>query len=247
MDTQVRPSFAQALVAASLTDRVPVICDLKMRSPKEGLLVGARDPVALAVALAEAGAPALSVVTESGQFGGSLDLLSRVAREVSVPVLRKDFIKSRRDIEDTYNAGASAVLLIAAHLSQAELIDLHEEAHRFGLETLIEVHTREELERVTGMQLDVLGINNRDIVQLEMDSGTVANSEALAGQVPPGTVWVSESGIMTPQDVRRAVEAGATAVLVGTAILRADDPVAQLMAFQKAMLPVGRSELGDSA
>lgn len=231
--TRARPSFVTALLAERGRGKVPVIPDLKVRSPKEGQLI-AGDPVDLAQALVTAGAPALSVVTEGKEFAGSVDMLARVARNVNVPVLRKDFIRDPRDIQVTYEAGASAVLLIVAQLSRDELVALHDKAHQVGLETLIEVHNQQELEMVKGLRLDALGINNRDILQLELDSGTVSTTEQLASGVPPGTVLVSESGITSTDDVRRAMRAGATAVLVGTAILRAQDPTECLRAFRSA-------------
>lgn len=236
-----RPSFAAALRREQQSGRVPVIPDLKVRSPKEGELLRGRDPVRFARELAAAGAPAISVVTESERFGGSLEMLAAVAAGVDVPVLRKDFIRDPAELERSQAAGAAAVLLIAAHLAAEELAALHEEAHRRGLQTLIEVHTPEELAKVRGLELDALGINNRDILQLERDDGTVSTTERLAPLVPPGTLLVSESGIATPEDVHRAIAAGATAVLVGTAILKAADPVACLRALQMPGLYVSQA------
>ena len=157
-----------------------------------------------------------------------------------MPVLREDFIRDLRDVEATAKAGASAVLLIAAHLTSTRLAALHKGAQALGLETLIEVHTEAELMKVLdlGLRLDALGINNRDITRLETDAGTVANTERLAALVPPGTLLVSESGIGSVDDVRRAVQAGATAVLVGTALLLAADPVEAFHSFQWALQKV---------
>lgn len=237
---RARPSFTGALREARARGQVAVIPDLKVRSPKEGELIRDRDPVELARAFEAAGAPVLSVVTEEKTFGGSLTMLAQVAESVRVPVLRKDFIRDRNDLEETAQAGASAVLLIVAHLRRDQLASLHAAAHDLGLETLIEVHTEAELEMVLdlNLELDALGVNNRDIVQFETDAGTVATTERLAAMVPKTTLLISESGIMSVDDVRRAVEAGATAVLVGTALLQAEDPVKQLQAFQMALQEV---------
>lgn len=236
----VRPSFCAALRAARKCGRVAVIPDLKVRSPKEGELLRSRDPVDLALRFQAAGASALSVVTEAETFGGSLELLAQVAERVQLPVLRKDFIRDQKDLQETVEAGASAVLLIVAHLSRDELADLHQGAHDLGLETLIEVHTEAELETVLdlGLKLDTLGVNNRDIVRFETDSGTVATTERLARLIPEGTLLVSESGIGSADDVRRAALAGATAVLVGTALLQATEPTELLHAFQMALQKV---------
>lgn len=227
-----RSSFSEALRAVRRSGRMAVIPDIKVRSPKEGALLRGRDPVELAKLLEAAGAAALSVVTEEESFGGSLELLEKVCCAVQVPVLRKDFIQDETQLKESQEAGADAVLLIAAHLEGPRLARLHEAAHRLGLETLIEVHTEAELKSVIGLQLDALGINNRDILQLERDGGTVATTERLARLVPDSIVLISESGIATVDDVRRAARAGATAVLVGTAILQADDPAACLQAMQ---------------
>jgi indole-3-glycerol phosphate synthase len=222
----LQQALRRAQARAACTGLFPVIPDIKLRSPKAGDLLGDRDPVALASALAAAGAPALSVVTETAHFGGSLSLLRAVAAAVQIPVLCKDFIRTPSDIAAAAHAGAAAVLLIAAHLPPPLLAELHEEAHDLGLETVVEVHTAEELQRVLSLRLDCLGINNRDITGLELDAGDVRTTETLAADVPPGTTFISESGIHTPADVSCAQRASATAVLVGTAILQAADPVA---------------------
>jgi len=204
-----------------------VIPDIKLRSPKEGELIGDRRPEQYALALVNAGAPAVSVVTEPKHFGGSLSLLESVVRAVEgrAPVLRKDFIQTADEIAASREAGASAVLLIAAQLDQSLLVELVAAAGECGIETVVEVHDAEELERVRTIAYDVLGVNNRDIVNLELDHGTIATSEALAEMIPDGAVWISESGIHTPEEARRAVDVGATGVLVGTELLKADDPV----------------------
>lgn len=228
-------SFAESLVKARSSGYFPVICDIKRRSPQEGDLMGSISPSDLAVALVEAGAPALSVVTEPRYFGGSPLLLETVARAVNVPVLCKDFVNSVEQLRIFREAGANAILLIAAHLPIDRLVLLHKEAHNLGLETVVEVHSSEELRQVASLDLDCLGINNRDIRQLELDAGTVANTESLAALAPVGAVIISESGIQSPGDVRRAAKAGATAVLVGTAILKAADPVAYWRSLARAL------------
>jgi len=222
-----RLSLQSALLACRQRGGVPVIPDLKVRSPKEGELLGARSAAEYALAMAEAGAPAISVVTEPKHFGGSLDMLRAVVDAVGprVPVLRKDFLRTAADVRATAAAGASAVLIIVAQLDDPQLANLVTAAGEAGIESLVEVHSAAELERALAVGFDCLGINNRDIVALERDHGTVSTSEHLARDVPEGIVWISESGIHTPEEARRAVATGATAVLVGTELLLAPDPV----------------------
>lgn len=202
---------------------MPVIADIKCHSPKEGDLLGGRDARKLAKALESAGAPVLSVVTEKENFGGSLELLFQICADTSVPVLRKDFIKRREQILETAEAGASAVLLIASMLEENSLRDLYEEACSSGLAALVEVHSLEEIARVNSLCPELVGINNRDILALERDDGGIGTTENLVKAFCGSPFIVSESAIFTPQDVARAKNAGAGAVLVGTALLKAEN------------------------
>ena len=217
--------FSTAVWRQYHSGKIPVIPDIKSRSPQEGDLLRGRDPVKIAEALAAAGAPVLSVVTEPKYFGGSPELLRRIAMATPAPVLRKDFINSRAQLQESVEIGAGAVLLIASMLEREQLFQLVEEALRLGLEPLVETHGEEEIILVNGFKLAMTGINNRKIVDLEMDDGEVSTTERLAGLVRPEVLLISESSIASPADVLRAEAAGAHAVLVGTAILRAGDPV----------------------
>lgn len=205
---------------------LPVLSEIKVRSPKEGDLLGQRDPVALAQQMAAGGIVGLSVVTESVYFGGNLDLIRRVRPHLALPILCKDFIRLPVDLEGPALAGADAILLIVTLLTDKLLLDLHMAAQALGLETLVETHSVAEVERVValGLQPDLLGINNRDIRVHETDDGDVSLTERVAGAAPPGSLLLSESAIRHAADAKRARDAGADAVLVGTAILRADDP-----------------------
>ncbi len=215
--------FTAALEAARAAGRTPLISEIKVKSPKEGDLLAGRDPVALARDMQSAGATCLSVVTESRRFGGNMELLRSVASAVSLPVLRKDFVTDPEDVRATREHGASCLLLMVAMLDWAKLVELHEEAHRCGLETLVEVHEEAELDKALTLELDLLGINNRDIRQLETDNGTVAATLRLLRRGPPGVRAISESSISTPQEVRDVLAGGGLGVLVGTSILRARD------------------------
>lgn len=216
----------------------PVIAEVKVRSPKEGDLLAGRDPVSYARLLAAAEVAAISVVTESEHFGGSLDVLRAVAAAVKLPVLAKDFLTTPEQIDALADAGAAAVLLIATHLTPEALAALVGHAHARGVETLVEAHTVGEAGTVAALPTDLLGINNRDITVLEVDDSDVSLTGELARLYPKGRPIVSESAIASPADVRRAAAAGADAVLVGTAALRATDPTAFLRGLTGVGWPV---------
>ncbi|KUG04076.1 indole-3-glycerol phosphate synthase [hydrocarbon metagenome] len=217
-------NYSNALWNQYNSGRIPVIPDLKSRSPQEGDLLQGRDPVEIARILGDAGAPVLSVVTEPMHFGGTTELLQRIVRNTSLPVLRKDFINSSDQLRESVDLGASAVLLIASMLKKEQLFRLVEKAFKLGLEPLVETHNQAEINTMKDLQLSMIGINNRDIVNLEMDDGSVKTTEQLARLVNPGVLVLSESSISSPEEVERAIFAGAHAVLVGTAILQARDP-----------------------
>lgn len=204
---------------------IPVIPDIKCKSPGEGDLLLGRDPVKIAKSLAAAGAPVISVVTEAEHYGGSPELLQQIAQAASIPILRKDFITNKEHLLESVDIGASGVLLIASMLEKEKLFRLIEEAWGLGLEPLVETHNEAEIMAISELELTFLGINNRNIVEWEKDNGNVNTTERLAGFIRQGVLVLSESSIACPGDVLRATAAGAHAVLVGTAILRASDPV----------------------
>lgn len=205
--------------------KIPVIPDIKCKSPGEGDLLLGRDPVVIAKSLAAAGAPVISVVTDSDHYGGSPELLHQIAQATSIPILRKDFITIREQLLESVDIGASGILLIASMLEEEQLFKLIEEALVLGLEPLVETHNEAEIIAVNELKLTFLGINNRNIVEWETDDGNVNTTEKLVGLVCPDVLVLSESSIASPGDVLRATAAGVHAVLVGTAILRARDPV----------------------
>ena len=203
--------------------RIPVIVDIKPVSPRDGNLLRNREPADLARLAEQAGACAISVVTEPHHFGGCIDMLQDVARASRLPVLQKDFFQNPRQIEESHRAGADAILIIMANTSDKTARRLFQQAGRLGLEAVVEVHTPAELARALKLTPTIIGINNRDILALERDAGDVGVTEALAPGVPENVLILSESALQCSDDVRRAVLAGADAVLVGTAILMADD------------------------
>lgn len=225
--------LAAGIRARQREGAMPVLSEIKVRSPKDGDLLRGRDPERLASTMAGAGIAGLSIVTAPTDFDGDIELVRRLRRAVDVPLLRKDFTTEVADLDRTVDVGADAILLTVCLLDDDTLGTLHEAAHERGLETLVETHTEQELARVRalGLRPDLLGINNRDIELLERDDGDVSRTERLAALVPDGQLLLSESSIDGPDAARRARDAGADAVLVGTWVLEADDPVAAIRAL----------------
>ena len=210
----VRPrSFTSSFEQTAAEGEIPVIAEIKPTSPTTE---GTRrdDPVTLAREMVDGGAAALSVLTEPEHFGGSPGDLERVREAVDVPVLRKDFVLSEAQLD---TVAADAVLLIARFVD--DLDGLHAAARERGFQVLVETHTREEVRQAVDAGAEFVGVNNRDLVRLDVDLGRF---EAVAPAVPDDVTLVAESGITTPEDVRRMQEADADALLVGSAIMDGD-------------------------
>ncbi len=195
---------------------VSVIAEVKRASPSAGTLAPIGDPAELARSYAAGGAAAISVLTESRRFSGSLSDLAAVRAAVDVPVLRKDFVISSYQLWEARAVGADMVLLMASVLDQQALVCLVERAQSIGLTPLVEAHTALEVERSLLAGATLLGINNRDLTTLRVDLSTFAS---LAPLVPDGVVRVAESGIRGPHDVFELAQAGADVVLVGTSLV----------------------------
>jgi indole-3-glycerol phosphate synthase len=218
--------FAEAL----RTSRPAVIAEIKRSSPSAGRIADA-DAAARARAYARGGAAAISVLTEPVHFDGSVADLRAVRLAVEVPVLRKDFLVHPAQVIQSRAAGADAVLLIVAALSEAELAALHAAAGDLGLGVLVEAHSQDDLERAVAVGAEVIGVNARDLETLEVHPERALE---LLGRVPQDRVAVLESGIATRVDVERAIAAGASAVLVGEALMRAEDPAALIRELRGA-------------
>ena len=201
-----------------------IIAEIKRRSPSRGELRPRFDPLECAKAYADAGAAAISVLTDAHYFGGSLAYLEQIRRSVPLPLLRKDFVVDRYQIDEARVAGADAVLLIAAAFAAETRVEtlrsFRGRALALGLDALVEVHSEAELEACLEAGADLIGINNRDLRTFEVD---LAVSERLAARVPTGVVVVAESGIFTWEDLMRLEAAGAHAFLVGEALMREED------------------------
>jgi indole-3-glycerol phosphate synthase len=202
-------------------NRINVIAECKRRSPSKGVLAADYDPVRLARAYAEGGAAAISVLTEPTFFDGDLAHLARVREAVDLPLLRKDFIVDEYQLLEARAAGADAVLLIVAALSQPELRALSAAAAGLGLAALIEVHDDEELGRAVDAGAEIVGVNNRDLRTLAVD---VSASERIARSIPASVIAVSESGLRTRGDLERLRAAGYGAFLIGERFMTDPDP-----------------------
>lgn len=198
-----------------------IIAEMKRRSPSGGPLRGDLDPAAVAAAYADAGAAALSVLTDAPDFGGSLDDMVAARDAVSIPVLRKDFTVDPVQIAEARVAGADAVLLIVAVLDGDALDQCLDAARRFAVDALIEVHDEDEAMRAVDAGAVCIGVNNRDLRTLQTDLATFAR---VRRRIPDDVTVVAESGVRAAADVRRLAAEGADAVLVGETLMRSDDP-----------------------
>lgn len=208
--------------ADALRSRRPValIGEVKKASPSAGIIRPDFRPADLARQLEAAGVAAISVLTDSHYFAGSMRYLQIVKDAVAVPVLRKDFVIDDYQLFEARAYGADAVLLIVAALPGDELARLLEITHELGMQALVESHNEGELRCALEAKAKVVGINNRDLATFEVK---LEVTEALAPLVPPNRIVVSESGIKTNADVRRVGAAGASAILVGESIMRSED------------------------
>ncbi|OZC02616.1 indole-3-glycerol phosphate synthase TrpC [Rubricoccus marinus] len=211
--------------ALTRPDGLSFIAECKGASPSEGVIKPEYKPAEHAAAYKAAAAAAISVLTESSQFGGSLGHLAQVRAAVDLPLLRKDFIVTPYQIAEARAFGADAVLLIAAALDAPTMAELVDRAHALGLSVLLEVHSEAEAEMahnaVDLATLDAVGVNHRDLTDFSIDLGL---SERLMPQLPKGPAKVAESGIAGGDDAARVHAAGADAVLVGTSLMREQDP-----------------------
>ena len=212
-----------------------IVAEVKRRSPSRGDMAADLDPAQTAEQYALGGAACLSVLTDVGYFGGSVDDLVAARGAVSVPVLRKDFTVDARDVCDARIMGADAVLLIVAALDNAELADFHALALEIGMDALVEVHDEAELERAVAVGARLVGVNQRDLTTFEVDSERAVR---MAPLIPGSVTRVAESGISGPPDASTLVKAGYHALLVGESLVTAGDRTAAI----KALRGVGTGE-----
>lgn len=218
--------FKEALTRPGLS----VIAEFKRSSPSAGEIRPGASVAETAIAYEQAGAAAMSVLTDGDFFDGSLDDLAEARKSCELPILEKDFVVDRYQLFEAKAFGADAVLLIVAALSEERLSALHEEAQALDLDCLVEVHDADELEVALGLEADVVGINNRNLDDLSVDTATTLE---LMTEVPTGMTVVSESGVSSRETMIELDRVGVDAVLVGEALMSGEEPGSAL----RALLP----------
>jgi indole-3-glycerol phosphate synthase len=216
------------LGALARDGKINIISELKKASPSRGVIREEYAPAVLAASLEEAGAAALSVLTEEDFFSGSLGDLKEASRVTKIPILRKDFIVDPWQVWETRAAGADSFLLIAAVLNDGEMRELLELGRTLKMEALVEVHSREELARVLEAGARIIGVNNRDLRDFQVHLET---SLGLAEAIPEECIAVSESGLRTYDDLARLQRAGFDAFLIGEHVMQSADPAVALRAL----------------
>ena len=213
--------FVGALKSKIAAGKSAVIAEIKKASPSKGVLRADFIPADIAQSYAEAGAACLSILTDQQFFQGSVEYFKQARASCSLPALRKDFMVDAYQIYESRVMGADCILLIAAVLDNAQMLDMERLAVSLDMAVLVEVHDAAELERALMLKTPLIGINNRNLKTFEVSLDTTLN---LMKTVPPGRVVVTESGIATAQDVQRLRDAHINAFLVGEAFMRADEP-----------------------
>ncbi len=222
---------SRSLAEALAQDGLSVIAEIKKASPSAGVIRQHFDPSAIAQSYVAAGANALSILTDEEFFQGALDYITQVRELTPCPILRKDFIIDAYQLLEARTVGADAVLLIVAALEPPLLNMLLQQAQELGLDTLVEVHSQSEMQIALDVGAPIIGINNRNLETFVID---LATTELLAPLAPEGTLLVGESGLHTGDDVRRMMQAGVDAVLVGTHFMKEPDPGLALQQFLTA-------------
>ncbi|MBU2647791.1 indole-3-glycerol phosphate synthase TrpC [bacterium] len=220
-DHRIPMDFIRSLQGESLA----IIAEIKKASPSKGIIRSDFDPLEIAESYVKGGATCLSVLTEEHYFLGSPDYLKSIRQSVHIPILRKDFIIDERQIRESYDLGADAILLIVAILSREKLSQFIQTAGTFGLTPLVEIHTKAELDIALALNCRLIGINNRNLETFKTD---ILHSIDLKKEIPSHVTCVSESGINSAADCKMLFENGFDAVLVGETLMRQPDPGAYI-------------------
>ena len=214
------PPMRDFKAAISAPQRISLIAEIKFASPSAGTIRQKTDPIPIGRIYQDAGAAAISLLTDRRFFQGDLNQLPRLKRAISLPILRKDFIIDAVQVQEAFVYGADAVLLIARILSPAQLSELISACRELGLAYLTEVHDRDDLERAIDCGAEIIGINNRDLDSFAVDINTTYQ---LAPLVPSDRILISESGIKNKGDIRSLKDTRVQAVLMGSALMESDD------------------------
>jgi indole-3-glycerol phosphate synthase len=224
----VRSAFRKNI---SRPHHINLIAEIKRASPSKGILRGDFNPVKIAITYQANGASAISVLTDERFFEGRLEYIARVKENVSLPVLRKDFIIDEYQIYETVAAGGDAILLIAEILSIAEMTRFCDISSSLGLDAVAEIHSEEDLEKTLAAGASIIGINNRDLHSFRVDLST---TQKLVRLIPQNKVIISESGIRSYEDVMFLKSLGVNAVLIGEAFMEADDIGAKMREIMRS-------------
>ncbi len=230
LEAQAAEQPAPICMAAALRREsgqpVRVIAEFKRASPSAGAIRADADPVEIAQMYEQAGASAISVLTDKKYFDGRLSFLPRIRKAVAIPLLRKDFVIDPYQITEARAHGADAVLLIVSALQDSRLDEFYQCARSLGMRALVEVHDEHEAERAAAIGAEIIGVNHRNLKTFEVDLGLTAR---LAGLLENKHILVGESGIRGPADLKKLGESGAHAVLVGETLMRSPDPGQSLL------------------
>jgi indole-3-glycerol phosphate synthase len=214
-----RRSLINAVKLAKPT-KIPIISELKPASPSEGIILDEYEPTEIADAMIRGGCVGISVLTEEQYFNGHTENLRKIRQNITIPVLMKDFIVDERQIHKAAEIGADAVLLIPSICPFEYFIDLVES---YGMDALVEVHSKDEVKKVMEANIKLIGINNRDLTRMKVNLENTKLLAPLIREYNENTVIVSESGINSHEDARYVISHGADGILVGTSILKSDD------------------------
>ncbi len=227
-DQRVPFDFRKAIKKPGLS----IISEIKKASPSKGMIRADFHPLLFALSYEKNGADCISVLTEERYFKGHPDFLVEIKKQSGIPILRKDFIVDKRQIRESYDLGADAILLIVSALSEEQIKEYIQLADDFGLTCLVEVHALEELEIALKCECDLIGVNNRNLVTFKTD---IQHSINIRKQIPEQVICVSESGIHSPEDCQLLSNHGFDAILVGETLMRKPDPGAAIPELLKSV------------
>ncbi|RIJ26223.1 indole-3-glycerol phosphate synthase TrpC [Henriciella barbarensis] len=224
--------FERRLAEISALGDAALICELKRKSPSAGDILPGADPIAIAQEYESSGAACLSVLTDFPSFGGSLDDLRAIRAAVDIPLLRKEFMIDPIQVAEARSAGADAILVILSAVDDGLAGELLSAATTLGMDAIVEVHDEVELERANALPCSLVGINNRDLKRMVTDLST---TERLAPHLADGKTLISESGISTPDHIRRLAKSGARRFLIGESLMKAQNRASTCNDLRKAL------------